>query len=305
MMRRFARQKEPWHLEVSFVEPHDPYITSSKYLAHYDPAKIPVSRSFYDTFEGKPGMHRRESRNWGEVTEDDYRQGRVHYYAYCEQLDTQIGRLLEELDRTGQAENTLVTFSTDHGDMVGNHHMWIKEWMPYEECYRIPIVMRWPARIRPGLVSPRLVQLHDLADTYLDAAGTAPLQYRGGRSLLPLTRDPGRRDWPDQILCAYYGGEFLYTQRMVITERYKYVFNGFDFDECYDLETDPEEMHNCVEDGAYADVVDDLRARLYGLMNQLGDPYGDVGPGLPDKSVPIMYAAGRYLPRGKPRVQQP
>ena len=105
---------------------------------------------------------------------------------------------------------------------------------------------------------------------------------------MPLTLDPDRRDWPDQILCAYYGGEFLYTQRIVITERYKYVFNGFDFDECYDLETDPEEMHNCVEDRAYADVIDDLRARLYELMNQLGDPYGDVGPGLPDKTVPIL-----------------
>lgn len=299
MMRRFAKQRQPWHLEVSFIEPHDPYITLRKYLDHYSPVDIPVPKSFYDTFQGKPNMHRRESATWGAVTEDDYRQGRAHYYACCEQVDVQIGRLLDAVEQTGQAGNTLVTFSTDHGDLVGNHRMWIKEWMPYEECYRIPMTMRWPARIQPGLVSHRLVQLHDLAYTYVDAAGAAPLQYTEGRSLLPLAKGSDPQDWPDQILCAYYGGEYLYTQRMVITERYKYVFNGFDFDECYDLEKDPEEMLNRVDDKSYAEVVDDMRARLYELMNQNGDPYGDIGPRLPDKSVPLRYAAGRYLPRGK------
>ena len=61
---------------------------------------------------------------------------RAHYYAYTEQLDAQIGRVLDALDKTGQADNTLVVFTTDHGDMVGAHHMWIKGWIPYEECYR-------------------------------------------------------------------------------------------------------------------------------------------------------------------------
>ncbi|MGH9470827.1 MAG: sulfatase/phosphatase domain-containing protein, partial [Terriglobia bacterium] len=301
MMQRLAASGRPWHLEVQFVVPHDAYMPLKQYLDRYDPAKIPVPESFYDTFAGKPGLHKRESETWGKVTEDDYRQGRAHYYAYCEQVDAQIGRVLDALDRTGQAQNTLVTFCADHGDMVGDHRMWIKGWIPYEECYRVPMVMRWPARIKAGLVSPRLVHVHDFAYTYIDAAGAAPLGYEEGRSLLPLAENPQRQDWPEHILCAYYGGEYLYTQRIAITERYKYVFNGFDFDELYDLHTDPEEMHNRVADPSYAAVADDMRARIYELMAQLGDPYGDPSPNfnMPDSEPPGRYCAPRYLPRGK------
>ena len=298
MMKRFAAEGKPWHIEIQWVEPHDPYMPLKKYLERYDPAKIPVPESFHDTFKGKPGLHRRESETWGAITEDNYRQGRAHYYAYCEQVDAQIGRVLDTLDQIGQAENTLVTFCADHGDMVGAHRMWIKGWIPYEECYRIPMLMRWPARIRPGLVSPRLVQSHDLAFTYIEAAGAAPLRYADGRSLLPLAEDSQRSDWPDQILCAYYGGEYLYTQRIALTERYKYVFNGFDIDECYDLKTDPYEMRNLVADSARGDVVDDMRARLYQLMGEFGDPYGPA-PNLPDVQRPDRYCAPRYLARGK------
>lgn len=303
MMKRFAAQSRPWHVEIQFLAPHDAYMPLTKYLERWDPSSIPVPESFHDSFAGKPGLHKRESETWGRITEEDYRQGRAHYYAYCEQVDDQIGRILAALDETGQAANTLVTFSADHGDMVGAHRMWIKGWIPYEECYRVPLVMRWPAGIKPGLRSSRLVHVHDLAYTYLDAAGAAPLRYEEGRSLLPLAEEPGRADWPDHILCAYYGGEFLYTQRIAITERYKYVFNGFDFDELYDLEKDPQEMHNRVFDPAHAEIADDMRARLYQLMAQFGDPFGDPSPrfNMPDSSPPNRYGAPRYLPRGKRR----
>ena len=78
----------------------------------------------------------------------------------------------------------------------------------------------------------------------MQAAGAKPLPYADGARLQPLFENPAAASWTDQIMCAYYGGEFLYTQRIAITDRFKYVFNGFDIDECYDLEDDPEEMHN-------------------------------------------------------------
>ena len=303
MMKRFASAARPWHLEVQFVAPHDPYLPLKKYLDRYRDSKVGVPRSFCDTFTGKPEFHKRESETWGQVTDEDYRQGRVHYYAFCEQVDTQIGRILSALNETGQEQNTLVIFTSDHGDMVGNHRMWIKGWIPYEECYRVPLIMRWPARIRPGLRSNGLVLIHDLAYTYVDVAGARPLPYHEGRSLLPLAESPERADWPDQILCAYYGGEFLYTQRIAITDRYKYVFNGFGLDELYDLKADPEEIHNVVAQPAYTDVTDDMRARLYELMEQFGDPFADPSPhfSMPDSSPPNRYGAPRYLPRGTRR----
>jgi arylsulfatase A-like enzyme len=298
MMRRFARDDQPWHLEAHFVEPHDPYMPLKKYRDRYDPRAIAVPESFRDTFQGKPGLHRRESETWGQVSEDDYRSGRAHYYAYTEQVDAQIGRILDALKETGQEENTIVVATTDHGDMVGAHRMWIKGWIPYEETYRVPMIVRWPGHIRPGSRTDRLVQTHDLGYTYVAAAGAKALPYQDGRALQPLFGNPDAASWRDQILCAYYGGEFLYTQRIAITERFKYVFNGFDIDECYDLGEDPEEMRNLVDRGEKRAQVDDMRARLYELMNQFDDPFGD----LKQATAPMRgdrYCAPRYLPRGK------
>jgi arylsulfatase A-like enzyme len=299
MMQRLAKGSAPWHMEVHYIEPHDAYLPLKKYLDRYDPRSIPVPKSFADTFEGKPGLHRRESETWGAVTEEDYRQGRAHYYAQTEQLDAQIGRLLDGLDHTGQADNTLVVFTTDHGDMCGAHRMWIKGWIPYEECYRAPMIVRWPGKIAAGSKTSRLAQTHDLGHTYVEAAGAEKLPYADGRALQPLFANPTNAEWPDQILCAYYGGEFLYTQRIAITDRFKYVFNGFDWDELYDLRDDPEEMRNQVDRPEYRAHADDMRARLYQMMRKFEDPYGDVKArnsiGLP----PDRYGAPRYLPRGK------
>ncbi len=299
MMKRFAAEKEPWLLEVHTIEPHDPYMPLKEYLDHYDPKSIPVPKSFYDTFEGKPGMHRRESETWGHVTGQDYREGRAHYYAYCEMVDAQVGRILDELDRLGQADNTIVVFTSDHGDMAGSHRMWIKGWQPYEECNRVPMVIRWPGHIKPGSVCNRLVQTHDLAHTYAEIAGAGKMPFDDGDSLVPLFENPERTDWKDHILSAFYGGEFLYTQRMVITGRYKYVFNGFDFDECYDLAEDPDELHNCAGKDSHNAVVNDLRARMYELMHRYEDPFGDVANSIDIGQPPGRYGGPRYLPRGK------
>ncbi len=288
MLQRFSKGEKPWHIEIHLHAPHNPYMPLKKYRNRYDASAIKVPESFYDTFENKPGMHRLESETWGKVTEKDYQEGRAFYYAYCEQLDVQIGRILDALNETGQSQNTIVVFTSDHGDMVGSHRMWIKGWIPYEEAYRIPMVIRWPKRIKPGSVSNHLVQLHDLAYTYIDALGLKELPFNDGRSLIPLFEDPKRSDWRDDILCAFYGAEFLYTQRIVITQRYKYVFNGFDYDELYDLFDDPQEIHNRIKDPDYKKIVDDMRARLYELMNQFEDPYR-AG----------KYGAKRYLPIGK------
>lgn len=299
MMRRFAKNAKPWLVEAHFVMPHDPYMPLKKYLDRYDPKSIPVSPTFQDTFAGKPGLHRRESSTWGNVTEDDYRGSRAAYYAYAEQVDTQIGRLLDALEQTGQAGNTIVVCTTDHGDMVGNHRMWIKGWIPYEECYRVPMIARWPGHIAAGSKTEGLVQTHDLAHTYIQAAGAKALPYADGSALQPLFADPMSNAWQDQIMCAYYGGEFLYTQRIAITKRFKYVFNGFDIDEMYDLENDPGEMRNVVEDHSYAAFTDDMRARLYEMMDRFEDPYGMPAKWTLPGNRPERYGAPRYLSRGK------
>ena len=250
MMRRFAKGAQPWHLEVHYVEPHDPYMPLKNYLDRYDPRAIPVARSFSGPLREQARPAPPRVRNLGAShARTTSAQSRAHYYAYTEQLDAQIGRLLKALDETGQADNTLVVFTTDHGDTVGAHRMWIKGWIPYEECYRDPddhsLAGANPARNERAITwsSCRTWRTHTPRPP-----APKPMPYPDGRSLVPLFENPQRPDWSDDILCAYYGGEFLYTQRIAINRRYKYVFNGFDFDELYDLEADPDEMRNVVGD---------------------------------------------------------
>lgn len=100
-------------------------------------------------------------------------------------------------------------------------------------------------------------------------------------------------------LNAFYGQEFLYVIRMVVTRRYKYVFNSFDIDECYDLQEDPDELHNRIGDPSFKAIVDDMRARLYELMVQTEDPFGDNPPASSGRRRASRALMPRYLPRGK------
>jgi len=288
----FAAGRQPWLVEVHFQQPHDPYRPLLCFLENYRLEDIELPRSYYEeTFEGKPGLLAREASLWAELGEEDFRQALRHYYAFCEQVDHFAGTVLDALEATGQADDTLVVFAADHGDMVGAHRLFIKGWMPYEETRRIPMLARWPGVIPANSATDALVQLHDWAHTFAAVAGAPELPHPDGKNLLPLLRDPegAGAGWPEHILDVYYGAEFLYTQRIAIGKRYKYVFNGFDWDEFYDLERDPAEVHNAVNDGEYAQAVQDMRDVLWGLMERYEDPY-----------FGHRYGAARYLigPRG-------
>jgi arylsulfatase A-like enzyme len=298
MMKDLIRKDKPWLMEFHFYRPVAVQ-PLKKYVDKYNPSEIPVPESYYDTFENKPNMYKRDRETYGKTTEEDYKNGKAAYYAHVEQIDTQIGRILETLDKSGQADNTIVVCTTDHGNMIGDHGIWHMSVVPTEDTYKIPMVIRWPGKIKPGSVSDRLVISHDLAHTYAEIVGMGPLPYADARSLLPLFEDPNRSDWREHIMSTFYGGEFLYTQRIVVTDRYKYVFNGFDFDECYDLVEDPHEMKNIINDPAKTDVIDDMRARLWEMMNEFEDPYGDRQNSADPGKLTRNYNASRYLPRGK------
>ena len=289
----------PWHISVNFTEPHDPYLPHKDYLDLYADEEVSLPESVHDNFDGKPGMHRRESQIWGNLSDDEIREGRKHYLAYCSEIDENIGRIQAALREANADENTVIIYTSDHGDMLGAHGMWIKSWMPYEEVWNVPLIIRYPKMIKAGTQNKRVVNTHWFANTILDFADVGRLKNGFDDSLTPYFQDEKPRD-TDMAFCVGYGCEFLVTQRMVVTDRYKYVFNGFDFDEMYDLENDPNEMHNLAEDDTYARDRSDLQARLYELMNKYHDPYADLSPySEADSSPGDRYGAQRYLPRGR------
>ncbi|MGC9318289.1 MAG: sulfatase-like hydrolase/transferase [Armatimonadota bacterium] len=285
-LHELADRDEPWLAEVHFSAPHDPYEPLLRFLEHYRLENVSLPESFYgETFANKPRMLRIEADTWSELSEEEFRQARRHYLAYCEQVDLFVGRVLDTLAEIGAVQNTLTIFTCDHGDHVGAHRCFSKGWQPYEETHRIPMVARWPGVIPAGSRTEALVQLHDWAHTIVEVADAEPLPHADGRSLVELLQRPeiGQR-WRDHIMNVYYGEEFLYTQRIAIGRRHKYVFNGFDIDELYDLERDPAELHNVIDHPAYQDTAQAMRDALWDMMFTYEDPYSE-----------HRYGAARYL----------
>ena len=262
-LRDLARQQRPWCLYIGPSGPHDPYILPNEYAAMYDPADVELPVSYYDNMCDKPRIYQRQRRFWSQMSEDEYREAIAHYWGYCTMQDDLLGMVLDALDESGQADNTLVIFMSDHGDYAGAHGLFMKGVAAFDECYHIPCVMRWPKGIvNPGRTIERFVTLADFAPTFTELAGTSLPKTSGG-SLVPFLRDEEPPHWPDALHTQFNGVELYYSQRFVETEEWKYVYNGFDFDELYNLKEDPHCMRNLAEDPRYRGVIEEMCRRMW------------------------------------------
>lgn len=246
VLPELAAGKEPWALYVGLLAPHDPFNAPERFVAMYDRQKIPLPPSYRDTLDDKPRVYQRMRRQyWDQLTEDEVRESIAHYWACCTLTDTLLGETLHALEKTGQADDTLVLFLSDHGEYAGAHGLYLKGVPAFREAYEIPCIARWPKGItRPGRTVESLVTLADFAPTFLEIAGIPPPPDLTGRSLVPFFADQTPPDWPDAVFTQFNGVELYYTQRAVRTRDWKYVYNGFDDDELYDLRRDPHERVN-------------------------------------------------------------
>jgi choline-sulfatase len=272
----------PWCLFIGPIGPHDPFNVPEKFVKLYDPAQIPLPASYHDTLEDKPRIYQRQRRQlWDQLREDEVRESIAHYYAYCTMEDAMFGEVLDALDATGQADNTLVIFLSDHGDYCGDHGLYLKGIPAFREAYHVPCIMRWPAGIaQPNRTVDAFVSLADFAPTFLELAGVADPHYRTGQSLVPFLRHETPESWRDAQYTQCNGVELYYTQRSVTTKEFKYVYNGFDFDEFYDLRIDPHELVNVADKPEYQDAKHELVRKMWQFAAQEEDiifnPYGTV-----------------------------
>ena len=258
-----AAQDRPWCLYVGPVGPHDPYVIPEHYAKLYDPNDVPLPPSYYDNLQDKPRVYQRQRRFWGQMSEAEYREAIAHYWGFCSMQDDLLGMVLDALDETGQADDTLVIFTSDHGDYVGAHGLFMKGVAAFDECYRIPCVMRWPKGIaNPGRVVDEFVNLSDFAPTIAQLAGTE-MPRSSGHSLVPFLQEETPEAWPDAMHSQFNGVELYYSQRFVQTKEFKYVYNGFDFDELYNLVEDPHCMRNLAEDPRYREVIREMCQRMW------------------------------------------
>ena len=275
MLETCAADGRPFHIRWDPSEPHLPNIVPEPYCSMYPPDRIEPWLSFPDSLEGKPYVQAQQRRTW-KLEGWSWAQWAPivsRYLGEISLMDAQIGRVLDALDRLGLAEDTVVIYTTDHGDMCGGHGMIDKHFIMYDDVVRVPLIVRWPGHRAPGGRCDAFVaSAIDLASTICQAADVSiPDTFRGQSlpGLLDGRTDNGRQD----IFSTYHGNQFgLYSQRMVRDRRWKYVWNATAEDELYDLETDPGELTNLAADPACKAELDRLRPRVIAWMEQTHDP---------------------------------
>ena len=193
-------------------------------------------------------------------------------------VDDNVGRVLDYLDASGLAENTVVFYTSDQGFYLGDHGWFDKRFM-YEESLRMPLLVRYPKQIKPGSVNNDLVQNLDFAPTFLDFAGLDAPPDMQGRSLRRLLRGKTPDDWRTSIYYHYYEYPAVHSVKRhygVRTKQYKLIhfYNDIDEWELYDLEKDPHELKSVYSDPAYADIVKELTAELKRLRTLYKDDTG-------------------------------
>jgi len=207
-----------------------------------------------------------------------YQRYMKNYLRCVRGVDESVGRLLAWLDEHGQADNTIVVYSSDQGFFLGEHGWFDKRWM-YEESFAMPLIVRWPGVTAPGSHNRDFVQNLDYAETFLEMAGVAIPAEMQGRSLVPLLRGETPADWRRSLYYHYYefpGAHSVARHFGIRTERYKLMrFYQLDEWELYDLQRDPEELQNIWGRPELASVTAELRKELEGLRER----YGDEGDG--------------------------
>ena len=247
---------EPFFLMASFSGPHDPWDPPGRYATMYDPNDMPPF--IEDDLSGKPENQKERAekqRTLSDMTDEDVAKTRAAYYGNTTLIDDGIGKLFDTLTRRGFMDDALIIYTSDHGELLGDHRMFQKS-MFYESAARIPGIVRWPGHIQGNRRTDALSECIDLSATILDAAGLTPPPKTFGRSLLPLLTAKKLRRHRDMVFSE------LATWKMVCTERWKYTYDPTEGgpQELYGLESDPQEQNNLIKSNP--GIGSDLRRAL-------------------------------------------
>ncbi len=245
--------------------PHTPLICPQKYIDMYDPATIPPPQAPRDQDQGVPDLAVRFGRPADifmvrDATPQTTREAIAAYYACVTFLDTQLGLVLDALEETGLAENTIVIFFSDHGFHLGEHGHWSKYTL-FEQSTRVPMIVRVPGNPANGSVCDEIVELVDLVPTMGDLLGMPVPENVEGTSWVPLLADPSR-PWK-QAAFTVFGNAGEYNS--VRTKRHRYTewqHKGDLIKELYDLQQDPWETVNLADRPDVADIQRQLASQL-------------------------------------------
>nr|WP_325052855.1 sulfatase-like hydrolase/transferase [Kribbella turkmenica] len=279
---------QPFFLWANFYDPHHPFAAPREYLDRYPPGSVPPPVGGPEELAGKPSVQAEMSRRGYQLHDTGFGADRAAeinhfrraYYAMVTMVDDKVGEILAALDGAGLAENTLVIFTSDHGEMLGDHGLLLKGPMAYEGAVRVPLIMRWPGTLPAGRRSSAVAGLHDVGVTIGAAAGTEPLPAAHGQDLLAVIRgDESGRDWgyveyrdsnrsDEPAVCT----TMLRSGDLKLVQWHGHPASTSTRDgELYDLSADPDELVNLWHSADHLASKADMLAMLADVRVQLED----------------------------------
>ncbi|MFN3984920.1 MAG: alkaline phosphatase family protein [Rhodocyclaceae bacterium] len=295
-----GRGDRPWFVHAVFFRPHPPLYAPEPFNHLYPPEAVPAPQrhpevaseaaahpflAYWLARVARPGAFMGHAGNIRDLPEHEWRQLRATYYGLITEVDHHVGRLIEHLQATGQYEHTLIVFTSDHGEQLGDHWLWGKGGY-FDASYHLPLIVRAPGgHARPGTAEDAMTEAVDLMPTVLDWLGLATPATCDGRSLLPLLGAARPAGWRDAVHWEYdfrdpldHDAEHslgLDSDACVLNvlrgERYKYVhFAGLP-PLLHDLAEDPGELRNLASDPAYREVMLEMTQHLLSLRMRHAD----------------------------------
>ncbi|HBE01633.1 MAG: hypothetical protein A2096_16550 [Spirochaetes bacterium GWF1_41_5] len=278
---RTNRGRHPFFLKASFIAPHPPFHVPDSYADMYLDAELPVPRTSETPLS--PAAQRR-SPDLGMPHVRGIRRSKEFYHAAVSLVDFNTGKILSALEETGELENTMIIYTSDHGDFIGDYGLFDKQ-LPYDSCAKIPLIIRYPGIFKPGSRFEAFADLNDILPTILQTAG---IKYPGpelpGESLAPGNC---RKDRSYQYIEHAAGSQRWISLRNK-THKFNYYFAG-GYEELFDMQKDPCESVNLLH-GKYSQEITDIRDELYKMLCSYEERWG----------LPGMTYKGQLLVLEKP-----
>jgi len=273
-IRSQHEKNQSFSMVLSFYGPHLPVAPPKPWDKKYSLDQCPLPPNHRDSLEGKPIEQKNNlvcymAPNWEETQFRDYIR---RYYGYCAYIDHQIGRVLDSLTEYGLDNNTIVIFTSDHGDMIAAHGFIYKmDTCCYQELANVPFIIRVPGVTKPGTVSKSLVEGVDILPTLIDLLGLPEVSGVQGKSFRKVLASP---EIPirDRVFIHWNGPSFINYDG-----RWKYALHPrSETDELYNLKEDPGEMKNLAADSRFKDLLKKKRQEIYLRLQETGYPYAGI-----------------------------
>ena len=275
----FLRRRDPtkpFFMMTSFVRPHSPLDPPKAYYDQYINQEFPdVPIGDWVDAADTPENHWLTDCYDGKLDPRALNRARAAYHALITHIDHQIGRLLEALFEYEVAQNTIILFTSDHGDLMGDHNMFRKNY-PYQGAMNVPFILYDPndlLHLQKGADRRDLVELRDVMPTLLECAGIPIPDCVEGKSVLPMARGE-KTEWRDYIHGEHSRRENSY--QTIVTQKYKYIwFSDNGREQFFDLENDPTELHNLIEEKGFQEEIDRCRKLLIQELTGREEGYTD------------------------------